>query len=519
MKTQHRSWQKVTLNPADATGQALVITNGATQTSQELVKITGEAGQTALNVATGNTNLSGTTTVSTITDSTATLNSGAFTGLTKAEIETSDVAGQALKVHTDHTNITGNLVEFSTTNASDVALAVTVGNTSFSGTTTVSTLTDGTASQTAGAFTGCKSFAVDPNAAAGGALTITNSATQNSAELVKITGTAGQTALNVATGNTSLAGQTTVSTLTDGTASQTAGAFTGCKSFAVDPNAAAGGALTITNSATQNSAELVKITGTAGQTALNVATGNTSLAGQTTVSTLTDGTASQTAGAFTGCKSFAVDPNAAAGGALTITNSATQNSAELVKITGTAGQTALSVPQGTTSLHTATIDPNAAAGGALTITNSATQNSAELVKITGTAGQTALNVATGNTSLAGQTTVSTLTDGTASQTAGAFTGCKSFVVDPNDATGEALVITNSTAQTSGELVRITGTAAQTALQITAGNMEAPEYIATSDRRLKQDIKYTQPVDALRQVMQMRAATYAFRDAPMCPDKA
>merc|ERR1712178_510189 len=131
------------------------------------------------------------------------------------------------------------------------------------------------------------------NAVTGGGIVVSNTATQTSGELVKITGTASTTAFKVATGNTDLAGTTTVSTLTDGTASVTAGAFTGTKSFAIDPNAAAGGAIVVTNSATQTSAELVKITGT---TALNVATGNTNLAGTTTVSTLTDGTASVTAG-------------------------------------------------------------------------------------------------------------------------------------------------------------------------------------------------------------------------------
>ena len=55
--------------------------------------------------------------------------------------------------------------------------------------------------------------------------------------------------------------------------------FAGLTSVAIDPNAAAGGALTISNTTTQTSAELVKITGTAGQTALDVAAGSTSLAG------------------------------------------------------------------------------------------------------------------------------------------------------------------------------------------------------------------------------------------------
>ena len=55
-----------------------------------------------------------------------------------------------------------------------------------------------------------------------------------------------------------------------------------------------------------------------------------------------------------------------------------------------------------------TLDPAAAAGGALTISNTTTQTSAELVKITGVAGQTALDVAAGNTTFAGATSLAGL---------------------------------------------------------------------------------------------------------------
>jgi hypothetical protein len=82
-----------------------------------------------------------------------------------------------------------------------------------------------------------------------------------------------------------------------------------------------------------------------------------------------------------------LDPNVAAGAALTISNTATQTSGQLAKITGVAGQTALNVAAGSTVL-----DPNSAAGGGLVVQNTAGQTSGELAKITGSSGQTALKV-------------------------------------------------------------------------------------------------------------------------------
>ena len=45
------------------------------------------------------------------------------------------------------------------------------------------------------------------------------------------------------------------------------------------------------------------------------------------------------------------------------------------------------------------------------------------------------------------------------------------------------------------------------------SMTAPAFIATSDRRLKDKIVYTQPVDLLHQVMHMRPASYVFKSEP------
>lgn len=45
------------------------------------------------------------------------------------------------------------------------------------------------------------------------------------------------------------------------------------------------------------------------------------------------------------------------------------------------------------------------------------------------------------------------------------------------------------------------------------SMSAPSFIATSDRRLKDNIVYTHPVDSLHQVMHMRPASYVFKSTP------
>ena len=63
------------------------------------------------------------------------------------------------------------------------------------------------------------------------------------------------------------------------------------------------------------------------------------------------------------------------------------------------------------------------------------------------------------------------------------------------------------------------TSAKIASQIALAELEAStqvksaKFIATSDRRLKTGVQYVQPMDALREVMQMRAATYEFKATP------
>ena len=245
-----------------AAGGALLVQNGCcTQTSGNLAHICGESGQIALNVENGKVQIDPNEDLADTTTGVSIRNSTIQTG------------GQLVR-------ITGTVGQ--------TALQVASGDTDLNtGTTTVATLTDGTAYQTGGQYTGVRSIVIDPDSVGGGGLTISNSTAQTSDQLVQINGTTGQTALQVTAGDTDLnTGTTTVATLTDGTAYQTGGQYTGVRSIVIDPDSVGGGGLTISNSTAQTSDQLVQINGTTGQTALQVTAGDTTLSGVTTVASL-----------------------------------------------------------------------------------------------------------------------------------------------------------------------------------------------------------------------------------------
>jgi len=164
-----------------------------------------------------------------------------------------------------------------------------------------------------------------------------------------------------------------------------------------------------------------------GANALTLATGDNNTAlGSTAGDSIAGGSNNTSIGFASDCKSDGVNQTAIGNGAVC------SKSNQIVIGDANVEETVL---QGVVL-----IDPNNVAGGALTISNAATQDSAELVKITGTAGQTALNVATGNTTL-----------------------------DPANPAGGALIISNSIAQTNGSLVSIAGASDETALFVSEGN--------------------------------------------------
>lgn len=120
---------------------------------------------------------------------------------------------------------------------------------------------------------------------------------------------------------------------------------------------------------------------------------------------------------------------------------------------------------GPATMQTISIDPADAQGGALLVSNSATQTSGNLVEIAGTVGQAAMFVSAGDVQLAadlsvgGDTTlqrVSFYNDITALRT----TTLRDLSVDPGSSLGGAVTIANSEVQTSGDLFRIAGSTGQ-----------------------------------------------------------
>jgi len=95
-------------------------------------------------------------------------------------------------------------------------------------------------------------------------------------------------------------------------------------------------------------------------------------------------------------------------------------------------------------------------------------------------------------------------------------GHNATALDLND----VVTTTTSTVSTIFKGLTVSGDSGIAVTHGTAGitvdgtnGVTAVLFTATSDRRLKQNIKYTDPSDALRQVMHMRPATYQFKSEP------
>ena len=380
---------------------------------------------------------------------------------------------------------------------------------------------------------------LDPNEALSSStsvgVSVSNSTIQTDGELVNITGTPDQTALSVQKGETHLVSESAIGNalyvgntieqtndelvLVDGTLGGQSGGslvqingMTNQDAFVVnggkttlDPNSVSGGALEISNSSTQSSGVLVDISGSSAEIALQVSEGQTLL-----------------------------DANASSADTLVVQNSDTQDSnSKLVHVIGQSSKMALQVDVGdvqldnvnsgnavltggsinnmsvgastasTGSFLNVVIDPNNAVGGGLTVTNTATQSSDELVIITGDTNQVALKVAEGDTELAGATTVGafTATNGIDNTVIGANTPqtgtFTSISIDPDQTNGGAVAISNTSQQTSdnlvtidghtngqtnGILVKIDGTASQDALYMTNGivTIEAEDDVSNSN---------------------------------------
>lgn len=341
------------LRTCGADGGALVVQNGCCeQTSGNLVHIRGEVGQVALNVESGKIS--------------ADVN----------EDLADDSAGVAIANSTQQTN--GQLVKI-TGATNQTALAVldgetqlvsnsSIGNSLYVGNQAEQTddellLVDGTlGGQSGGTLLKVEGVldqralcvqngqtVLDPNSADGGALTVSNSASQTTGELVSINGNAGTTALLVSEGTTVL-----------------------------DPNASDGGALLVSNTDTQTSGSLVTINGETNQTALSVSAGlvvfqdgldDTAIGSSTPApgafttlsasSGLDDTAIGSTTPASASFTTVHIDPSNDAGSALTIQNSSTQTSGNLVEIEGDQGQTAVHVSDGGVVIESSKTDRRA----------------------------------------------------------------------------------------------------------------------------------------------------------------
>lgn len=396
------------------------IYNSTAQTDGELVKITGEPSQVVLSVESGKVEVDPNEDLSDSTIGVHIYNSTTQTDGKLVTI-TGDTDQTALAVLNGETHMIpdselGNALYVANTAEQTGDELVMIDGTCGGQSGGVLLLVQGVTDQVAFNVQDGQTY-LDPNSAYGGALTITNSEPQSSGELVSITGYSGQTALQVCEGQTRLdpnasdGGGLIITNSTDqssgelvsitGYAGQTA--LQVCDGQTVlDPNASDGGALLVYNSDTQTTGVLVHIEGTTSQMALQVDDGDVHLDHVTSgdavltggsIDAMPIGANTPSTSVFT---TMSVDPSSSSGGAITVTNSATQSSADLMRVTGTSGQSALRVDVGDTHLGPLSIDPNSASGGGITITNTATQTSGNLVTITGESNEIALNVTAGN---------------------------------------------------------------------------------------------------------------------------
>lgn len=109
--------------------------------------------------------------------------------------------------------------------------------------------------------------------------------------------------------------------------------------------------------------------------------------------------------------------------------------------------------------------------------------------------------------------------GAAAQTVGTDALAFSQFTSSADATlsfGTNLTKTGTTVNLNNALSGITTIDASGTIKTTSGNMEAQQFISSSDRTLKQDVQYITPAVAGQKVGQMKPATYAFKARPDDP---
>jgi len=207
-------------NDNNSNGSGLKIEQLRTQTGGSLVKITGTANLNALEVDIGDVKFGGN------------LNFTNGNIVTTGEIRGGKIIATSEEISS---------IKAESSITSDILYARSIlGN----------TITDNFATLNTGSLTGLKHIKLIANNLKGDALIISNNSNQTSGDLVKITGTDNQTALNIPNGNVKF------------------------KNLMLDSNNNSGNALIISNGTVQTSGNLVQITGNDNKNALNIVRGD-----------------------------------------------------------------------------------------------------------------------------------------------------------------------------------------------------------------------------------------------------
>jgi hypothetical protein len=229
------------------------------------------------------------------------------------------------------------------------------------------------------------------------------------------------------------------------------------------------------------------------------------------------GTAGTGTGGFSGFNSLIADPHLPDGQALVITNSVPQETGELVKITGTASQTAFKVVTGVTDLSDTTVSSLAAttaiiSGGAIdgTAIGGGTPAAAVFSQLTSNGATVADTFASSGATLTGGT-INNVIIGGSTAVAGSFTTLSASSSVSLTGSVVANTLASSGATLTGGTVNgmviggeSLGAAAGTFTTLTSSTGS----VASSDRRFKKNISAI--TSALSKVTALEGVQYVFR---------
>jgi hypothetical protein len=326
------------------------------------------------------------------------------------------------------------------------------------------------------------SVTVDGNTAGGGALLVKSTVAQTGGSLMTVTGAAGQIALQVSAGSTKLAERLTVDT---GGVLVSAGQV----DIATD-----------TEATTATSGSLITAGGLGVAKAIYAG-------GALSVLDTTASTTSET-GAIVTAGGLGVAMAIYTGGALSVLDTTASTTSETGAIVTAGG---LGVAGSSNFGSSVTVDGNAAGGGALLVKSTVAQTGGSLMTVTGAAGQIALQVSLGKTSLNGQLTVSSggiVNGNNGISSTGSLSDVTTF-------TATGVISTSSTAASTSDSTGsiITGGGIGVGGDIYAGgSVVAQGTTLTSDKRFKRNITSMDVKDTINKLLLLRPVNYRWRSS-------